>query len=553
MNISNNPSQSKPESSAVLAFLPKGNLVPHEWYHAIKTKAGKVDLPALSILSEIVFRFRPQKIYDYETDSARLISNLDNGAWQTSYRYFEQLFGYNRQRVRRALVNLEELGIIKREFRTITINKVRRPSILFICLYSSTFAKLFVAAGVSNNNTRNNNQDNSYSTPQSTDSSVELSDVWLQNCSPTIYSKKNKYRYLSSESKFKNELKKITTEDTETIKPAQSIITLPPEDNESIQVTTPGVKTTSTIARNTKKLRSLKKLKPSAFHPLTEDEASFLRNNSGREFILHYMNQHVLMLDRKLDHLGFYSRKDFLTYMTSSLRNELRQAVLVNNESFKLCHNLQEREIEKYLSMVEHTRITCNESILRRKIAGRFEPKLAYDILRSTVFTLSGAVMNLKIIHPINLGNEQKQILLNEIKAVYGNHIEHLNIEVANYIVRQEKDIDTCSMRKNSKTLTNAKTSTEFNLPDSPLPLASPSLMGFGIWGKIRKKLQDYYGMAIDRSWFSKLIIEEDTEKKQLTLKAPSDFYSSYIQQNYGQIIEQYCQAENYQLTGLSV
>jgi hypothetical protein len=40
MNISNNPSQSKPESSAVLAFLPKGNLVPHEWYHAIKTKAG---------------------------------------------------------------------------------------------------------------------------------------------------------------------------------------------------------------------------------------------------------------------------------------------------------------------------------------------------------------------------------------------------------------------------------------------------------------------------------------------------------------------------------
>ena len=161
--------------------------------------------------------------------------------------------------------------------------------------------------------------------------------------------------------------------------------------------------------------------------------------------------------------------------------------------------------------------------------------------------------MNLKIIHPINFGNEQKQILLNEIKAVYGNHIEHLNIEVANYTVRQEKDIDACSIRKNSKTLTNAKTSTEFNLPDSPLPLASPSLMGFGIWGKIRKKLQDYYGMAIDRSWFSKLIIEEDTEKKQLTLKAPSDFYSSYIQQNYGQIIEEYCQAENYQLAGLSV
>jgi hypothetical protein len=52
---------------------------------------------------------------------------------------------------------------------------------------------LFAAGGVSNN-TRNNNQDNSYSTPQSTDFSVELSDVGLQNCSPTIYSKKNKYR-----------------------------------------------------------------------------------------------------------------------------------------------------------------------------------------------------------------------------------------------------------------------------------------------------------------------------------------------------------------------
>ena len=552
MNISNNSLQIKPESGAMLGFLPKGNLVPHEWYHAIKTKAGKVDLPALSILSEIAFRFRSQKIYDYKTDSVRLISNLDNGAWQTSYRYFEQLFGYNRQRVRRALVNLEELGIIKREFRTITINGIRRPSILFIRLNLTKAAELFVG----NNNIYDSNWDNSYSALQSTDFSVEFStecsdktDVGLQFCSPTIYSKKNKYRYLSTESKFKNEffknkLKNITTEDTETVKLAQSTVLPTENDDESIEVIAPraktkvlveaGVEDTSTISINTKKFKSLKKLKPSAFHPLTEDEASFLRNNSGREFHLNYINQHVLMLDRKLDHLGFYNRKDFLTYMTSSLRNELRQAVSVNNEGFRFYHNPEEREIENYLTKIERSRTTCNESILRRKIAGRFEPKLAYKILRSTVFILSGVVMKLKISHAINLNNNQEQILLNEIKSVYGNNIEGLDIEVVSYTVP----------KKNSQALANTATRTEFNLPDLPLPL--------GIWGKIRKKLQNYYGMAIDRSWFSKLTIEENIEQKQLTLKAPSDFYSSYIQQNYGQIIEQYCLLENYQLVGLS-
>ena len=552
MNISNNSLQIKPESGAMLGFLPKGNLVPHEWYHAIKTKAGKVDLPALSILSEIAFRFRLQKTYDHVTDSVRLISNLDNGAWQTSYKHFEQLFGYNRQRVRRAFVSLEELGIIKREFRAITINGIRRPSILFIRLYSSTAAKLFATAGASNNN-----QNNSYSTAQSADFSTELpgecsdeTDVGLQFCSPTIYSKKNKYRYLSVESKFKNEffknkLKKITAEDTETVKPAESTSTPPAEKyDESIEVTTQGikttvaaetrVKTTSTITKNPKKSKSLKKLKPSAFHPLTEDEASFLRNNSGRKFHLNYINQHVLMLDRKLDHLGFYNRKDFLTYMTSSLRNELRQTASVNNEGFRFYRNPEERKIENYLTKIECNRATCNESILRRKIAGRFEPKLAYEILHSTVFILSGVVMKLKISHAINLNNNQEQILLNEIKSVYGNNIEGLDIEVVSYTVP----------KKNFKALANTATRTEFNLPDLPLPL--------GIWGKIRKKLQNYYGMAIDRSWFSKLTIEENIEQKQLTLKAPSDFYSSYIQQNYGQIIEQYCQAENYQLVGLS-
>ena len=87
-----------------------GNIVPHSWYTQITSDSGKPDHNAISIFSEIVYWYRPGR-------EGR--SKFQGETWQTSYEHFESRFCYNKQRIRRGLVRLEELGLIRRELRTI--------------------------------------------------------------------------------------------------------------------------------------------------------------------------------------------------------------------------------------------------------------------------------------------------------------------------------------------------------------------------------------------------------------------------------------------------
>lgn len=78
-----------------------------------------------------------------------------------------------------------------------------------------------------------------------------------------------------------------------------------------------------------------------------------------------------------------------------------------------------------------------------------------------------------------------------------------------------------------------------------------PSIDHSTLWGKVRSGLRNHFGSqgnALDFSWFSKLIPEEDHASKKLTLKAPTNFITNYIQDNYGYLIERLCRQEQFKL-----
>ena len=103
----------------------QGNIVPHSWYTQITSDSGKPDHNAISIFSEIVYWYRPNREGH---------SKFVGDAWQTSYKHFEKRFSYNSELIRRTLVRLEKLGLARREFRTIEKFGQKYSNVLFIRL-----------------------------------------------------------------------------------------------------------------------------------------------------------------------------------------------------------------------------------------------------------------------------------------------------------------------------------------------------------------------------------------------------------------------------------
>jgi len=114
----------------------EGNVIPHTWYENIRLEStGKPDLIAITLLSEIVYWYRPS--YVKEEESGRLIGmnkKFKADALQRSYDSFVAQFGFSKKQVREAMDRLEQLGLIIRDFRTISKNGTSLSNVLFISL-----------------------------------------------------------------------------------------------------------------------------------------------------------------------------------------------------------------------------------------------------------------------------------------------------------------------------------------------------------------------------------------------------------------------------------
>ncbi len=120
-----------------------GNVIPQIWYRTITKENGKPHLLAIAILSDIVYWYRPTEIRDEGTGN--LIGyrkKFKADMLQRSYDQFAELFGESKRSVTDAVIRLEALGVIKREFRTIDVAGIKYNNVLFIDFFPKRLYEL---------------------------------------------------------------------------------------------------------------------------------------------------------------------------------------------------------------------------------------------------------------------------------------------------------------------------------------------------------------------------------------------------------------------------
>ena len=113
----------------------RGNMIPERWYSTILKENGKPYLLAIQILAEIVYWYKPAPTKDTSGQIVGYHKKFSDDLLQKSYVDFQEKFGIGRESVRKALCCLENLGVIRREFRTILRGTLKKlPNVMYIDL-----------------------------------------------------------------------------------------------------------------------------------------------------------------------------------------------------------------------------------------------------------------------------------------------------------------------------------------------------------------------------------------------------------------------------------
>jgi hypothetical protein len=114
----------------------EGNIIPLEWFQSLKLSNGKPDTNAVIILSDIVYWYRPTTVRNEQ--SGRIIGykkKFKSDLLQRGYKEYEELFGLSSKQSREAIIRLENLGLIKRVFRTIISGGTKYSNVMFIQIF----------------------------------------------------------------------------------------------------------------------------------------------------------------------------------------------------------------------------------------------------------------------------------------------------------------------------------------------------------------------------------------------------------------------------------
>lgn len=119
----------------LINFTLSGNVVHSAWVKTITTENGKADLIAINILAEIVYWYKPTELRDELTGQRIGWKNkYREDLLQKSYASLADEFGLSERQVKAAIVRLQELGVIKRIFRTISASGMILNNVLYIQL-----------------------------------------------------------------------------------------------------------------------------------------------------------------------------------------------------------------------------------------------------------------------------------------------------------------------------------------------------------------------------------------------------------------------------------
>lgn len=107
---------------AMVRYQIKGNVTPVEWFRTIVRKNGKPHLLAITILSDLVYWYRPTEIRDER--SGTLIGwkkRFKADLLQKDYNTYVEMLGESKNSIKAAFDVLEELGVITRILRNVVV------------------------------------------------------------------------------------------------------------------------------------------------------------------------------------------------------------------------------------------------------------------------------------------------------------------------------------------------------------------------------------------------------------------------------------------------
>ena len=112
-----------------------GNIIPEAWYHTIVSDKGKVNLNAICLLAEICYWYRPKIESNEATGTVTYKKKFsDKDYLQKNYKQLCEKFGLSIKQCRDALIFLENLGVVKRVFRTVKTDSGPIPNVMYISL-----------------------------------------------------------------------------------------------------------------------------------------------------------------------------------------------------------------------------------------------------------------------------------------------------------------------------------------------------------------------------------------------------------------------------------
>lgn len=98
-----------------------GNIISHNWYKTITLPGGKPDWVAIVILGDVVYWYKETIVRDEDTNEIIERKNkFASDKLQKTYLSYAEYFGLSKRQVKEAIDRLVELGILVREFRTLT-------------------------------------------------------------------------------------------------------------------------------------------------------------------------------------------------------------------------------------------------------------------------------------------------------------------------------------------------------------------------------------------------------------------------------------------------
>ncbi|WP_425641436.1 hypothetical protein ACPUEK_15995 [Marinomonas gallaica] len=110
-----------------------GNVTPKIWYKQISLPSGRPDHKAITLLSEILYWYRPTEIRDEHTGQVvGQRKKFSDDKLQRSYQSFADDFGMTKREVQDSLKRLRDAGLITLELRSKTIGGNYYSNLLFI-------------------------------------------------------------------------------------------------------------------------------------------------------------------------------------------------------------------------------------------------------------------------------------------------------------------------------------------------------------------------------------------------------------------------------------